>query len=244
MRLLMKIIIIEWRKLKRSGIMYIIWGAPILIILMQYFNFRLRYHILIPSGESPWWTYIQEVGSFWGALVLPIIATIIAAIICGIEHSTKVWKYMVSLPIKRESFYIGKLLTTFILLMISSFILVCGLLISGFMLGFSESIPIQKIWRLFIYPLLGIVALTTIQIWISTRFDSSAIPIGIGVIGVVVSLFVAQSDVTFWFPWAYPFMTAPIGNLYEPYFYSGLSVFVGLLITFIGAWEFSKRDIS
>lgn len=239
----LRIMQIEWQKLKRSGIMYIVWGAPLFVVMLQFLNFKLRYDILIPSGSSPWWVFIQEIGSFWGALVLPILAAIIAAIICGQEHSTNVWKYIIALPIKRWQIYTGKLLMTLFLLTIASVILICGMIISGLVLGFNELVPLQEIWWLFIFPLLGVIALTSIQMWLSTRFHNLSIPIGVGILCIVVSLFVAQSSITFWFPWAYPFMTAPIGTPYEPYFYSGLSIIVGLLCTLIGIREFSRRDI-
>lgn len=239
----LRIIQVEWIKLKRSGIMFVIFGAPLLVLTMQFLNFKLRYNILVPSGSSPWWGFIQEVGSFWGALVLPVIAAIFAAIICGVEHSSNAWKYIITMPIRRMYFYTGKLLLTFSLLIAASIILTCGLVISGIILGFNEPIPWEKVGWLFIYPLLGVAALTSIQIWLSTRIHNHSIPIGIGVISVVASLFLSQSSSTHWYPWVYPLMTAPIGNPYEPGFYSFVSICVGLICTFIGLWEFSRRDI-
>ncbi|MFC4767343.1 ABC transporter permease [Effusibacillus consociatus] len=237
-----RVLQVECLKLKRSKIFLLVLLGPFLILSMQFLNFTLRYNLLVKPGKSEWWEFIQEVGSFWGVLVLPIIVAIVAGMINAVEHSSNAWKYVLTMPIKRRTIYLGKLLLTFLLSVSSSIILTIGLVITGKALGFKEAIPWGKIGELFLYPLLGIIAISAIQVWLSTRLHNFSIAVGIGIGSVVISLFMSQSMYTHWFPWVYPFMTAPIEDN-QPTFYSIVSVCVGIAMTLLGMWEFERRDV-
>ncbi len=223
--------------------MLVVLGAPLLILMLQFINFRLRGSILLKNSTSPWWELIQEIGSFWGALVLPILVAIVAGMLSAVEHSSHAWKYILTMPMQRSTMYLAKLLLCCCLLLLSSLIVTIGVVAIGSTLGFEGAIPWDRVGWVFIYPLLGCAAIISIQVWLSTKFQNFSVPLAIGIVSIIASLFLSQSEATHWFPWVYPFLTAPIGEPYEPGYTSMMSITVAVMVTVVALWEFSRRDV-
>lgn len=235
----------EWRKLKRSRVTIPVLLAPILIIVLQYLNFLLRYNSVIKPGDDPWNVFITQHATVWSILMLPLLSAILAGIVTSLEHSNNQWKYILTLPFDRSYLFMSKLLLILVFIIVSSSILGMGMLISGRFLQLPGDFQVIKLVETLGAAICGVFAVLTIQFWLSIRIHNPAIPLAIAVCGTILAVFFAQSAYTRWLPWVYPIYVLPI-ELNEHVTvvrYLIISVIVGLVFIVIGLRDFLRRDL-
>ena len=208
---------------------------------------------------NPWDALVVNFTYFlWCILALPLLITLEAALLAGLEHSEHHWKDLFALPIPRWSVYAAKLLTAALLIALSLLVLAVGLGILGTLLngirpslGLTPPVPWLDIFsgvaKMFGASLL-LLALTT---WVAVRWSSFAVPCAVGIVGTVVGLTLdisARSD--FWarlFPWSMPISAVARIDQYrtleDHVIAIVFGVIGGLIVSALGAWDIARRDV-
>lgn len=235
----------EVAKLKRGRVLFPVLLAPVLILVLQYLNFLVRYDQVVRPGDRPWTIFVAQHMTMWAVLMLPVLAAVLASMVSGVEHSNNHWKHVLALPVRREHLYLAKLLLVYLLLIASTAVLGLGMLISAALLSDLGEMPGWQLPKMLIAPLLGIVAVLTIQLWLSTRSHNEAVPLAVGVCGTILAVFFAQSPLTRWFPWVYPWLALPVplNDPSEVLTFMLASAAVGSVCLLAGLRDFVRRDV-
>lgn len=186
----------DFFKLKRTPILWIslLGGAAIglLLFVIHYANA----HELENDLEA-WVTYLRRGFSMVAyVLVVPFIVLVTASS-AYIEHNSLAWKHIYSLPLQKGNVYFSRLILIIFLTSIPFILFGVTLLVGGFLLEAmnpsldfgDKGVETIKFLKLLFHCFISILGVTAFQYWLSIRFKHFIIPIGIGMIGFLCSLF-------------------------------------------------------
>ena len=210
----------ELLRLKRTAALRMAVLTPlVVVILMLFIASQMPLTMLRRPGiENDWVALARMNFVFWGLVMLPLYVTVEASLVAGIDHAESQWKALLARPIPRYAFYLAKLAVIVGLAMLSTLILVIGVIVSGLVLPylqptatFKTPVPALAIIKQgFQMTALGFLALS-IQHWVSLRWRAFAVSTGVGIVAMVLGYgMVAASQPnggwTQWFPWSLPML--------------------------------------
>lgn len=230
-------------KMKRTWLVWLAVIAPVGIFAMNWFNFALRYEWLFPPEKDVWDVLIRNFHML-SSLALPFGATLLTAMIAGMEHQADAWKQMLALPVSRTRIFFSKWLWVAGLLLLSSLLLIAAMRVLGWKFGFA----VEDGWRQVIgegmYPYFATLPLISIQLWLSCTMKNQAIPFTIGLVGGLFAPPLSSPVTGMWVPYAYPSMAFPSpDNLSDPVQMALLGLCVGLVTLVVCAQDFARRDV-
>lgn len=199
-----KILNIEVRKLKSSGMLWVVFGIPFLLALQ---NLLLSTRFF--TQKDPGWTTVLfgQLGLFAIFLFPGIIAVVMAAMM-RVEHKGNGWKYLFSLPVKRSQVFIVKFLLGAGLIFIHLMLMSVTNLLVGLLIGIPGPVPYATFLVNPLFAFLYTVPIMALQFLLGLIFTQPLIPIGIGV-GLGMPAILMANSVKYWiyYPWTYPIVT-------------------------------------
>lgn len=248
MKALLRALHAELLKLKRTLAFRMIFVAPLLVALLQFFIALNQRRI--PADFKLWEAVFRNSLSVWAIFMLPLLITLETALLTGIEHSEKQWKHLLALPIPRYTIYTAKLLMALLLALLSTLVL-CGLLVlTGYVLlgvrpAYASALGPDYRWLLQHAVLLWLAAwlIIALHTWISIRWASFTVALGAGVAGTFFALFAASARIGKYYPWLLPVNTM---NIVTGEQRSQLALLLGVgggvVVALLGCLEFVRRD--
>lgn len=114
-------IYVEFLKLRRSKILWVVLAAPFIVGLL--------FFLLQMSGNSlrVWPLHMYAGFGAWAYFMLPMTATVIATLMIQLEHAPKTWAHLFVLPVPKWRIFAAKICVTLFLMALMS------LLVAGFM---------------------------------------------------------------------------------------------------------------
>jgi len=203
----------ELLKLRRTLALRMAVVAPLTIVLLQFGVYLARGEEMSPHGANPLIGYAQSILTLWTIVLFPFYAALVAALLADIENRGGNWERLLSLPVNRRSIYAAKWVSGGMLLLISSAVLSLGVGASATILRLirpnwhSAGIPIGKMLVGSALSLCAIGLLFSIQMWISLRWKSFMIGLGVSIVGIVINIILLPRGVLFidsLYPWAMP----------------------------------------
>jgi hypothetical protein len=245
MKMLLRALSAESLKLKRTLALWLVAGAPMVVILLTIFVVlnmaRNGAHVDIMRAMN------QGPIGVWAVFMLPLFIVLETALVSGIDHNSKSWKHIYALPVPRWTIYIAKLLMGLALITASSIVFWLGLVTTGLVLRllWPESYMINvDIWLGILQPLaiiwLAALLIVALHTWITIRWSSFALTTGIGVAGVFFALFAASAWVGKYYPWLLPLNSrSPDREAIA----LTLGIAGGIIVSILGCWEVTRRDV-
>ncbi|MBM6995828.1 ABC transporter permease [Paenibacillus sp. DXFW5] len=229
----------DFLKIRRKGIWFLIFLAPIGLIVMQALNYGLRFDWMMKQHASDPWGGLLENISFFVPIALYLGCTLISSLVANVEHQVSSLKQLLALPISRTAVFSAKFLLCFLLLCVSCVLLSIATVILGVSFGFKPgSIPFPDLARLGFYPLFAVLPLLALQLWLSLAYRNQALPVSLGVTISIISPF--TMNLSEWFPLNWP-MFGLLGPHREWFVAAGLAV--GAVILLIGLIHFNRKDV-
>jgi lantibiotic transport system permease protein len=247
---------VELIKLRRTLAFWMMLFAPLAVVgLTTIFNVRLGADVSGADTDA-WAVMVRDTLGFWVVLMLPLFVALESSLMAQLEHSQKMWKHLFSLPVPRWTMYLAKLIVTMIIVGVSTIVLMVGILLSGWLLqtlsirpDFQWVTP-NPSWGVAIQTAIFMFILSwsmiALQTYISMRWSSFTIALGIGSIGSMMT-FMSVRSVTLSqvIPWSLPF------NALEPYIKQPTTLGIPLLVsisgmlifTLLGVWDLNTKDI-
>ena len=248
--MLVRMIRVECLKLKRTPALWMVAVAPVVMIVLSTLMFWQRPSTIL--FHSPLWTPLtKSVLGLWALLMMPLFVTLETALMAGFEHSENQWKSLLALPVERWTVYIAKLLVVIAMLMTSATLLALGIGAAGTVLPylqpelrFDKQIPWLEIARRTAQVLALALPSLAIQHWVSLRWRSFAVALGVGTIATVSSFFVvnARAGLDRFYPWSLPgtvLSNRPINV--EAILIS--AAVAGFVLVVLGCWDFCRREL-
>ncbi|WP_320018587.1 ABC transporter permease [Labilibaculum manganireducens] len=167
------------------------------------------------TGINPWIQFVDSQVQTFVPFFIPMFITLITSLIMQVEHKSLGFKYLFALPIPKWSVYFGKLTIVIIALIITYSINYSAIMLSGLVLGlihadlgFLDFHPdyfnhIKLLFTSFT-ACLGIIA---IQFWLSFRFKSFAVSLGIGMFLTIAGVMISQTPKAVYFPYSYSMLS-------------------------------------
>jgi len=240
----------ELLKTKRTLAVWLTLLAPLsimLLVLALYFQ----------QGEQRsrqadlWHMLIQTSLVLWSLLMLPLFVTLETGLLSALEHHNKTWKQLYALPVPRWAVYASKQVIALGLIGLSMIVLAAmivgmGLLFRVIRPAWSFGAPIP--WATLLQSVtLGYLAswlIVSLHLWVSARWPSFVVAMGVGIVTTVAGVIVINSDWAKVYPWTLPGWVAR-GSLQGEAFAVSLALGVvgGIAIALAGGWDVTRRDV-
>lgn len=253
----------EFLKLKGTPILWLVLTGGVFIAGFIFLIYCFNVAKFTAKPVNPWIIYFDLSFMLTAMLVLVPFVILLAGAIVFPEHDMNTWKYLYTLPLKKYNFYYAKLLTILILIGLTFILFFVGLIGAAYLLDlifpayqfgeYPANIPdfMARLGHAYL-SMLGIVA---IHYWFSIRWKSFILPIGIGLLGFIIAIFIIffgeRFDLASFLPYAYPILVGAefgtesiglerIGGFLPVEFYS-MACFV--VFGILGFWEENRRNI-
>ncbi|MGL5245554.1 MAG: ABC transporter permease [Sarcina sp.] len=205
----MDLIKIEFMKVKNFSLVLLSILSPIPAII---FSIKL-YSILSRnnSGINGTEIFMNLSWSMYIGMFLPMLIIYVVCSISKIENANNGWRQLMMMPIKRWKIYFSKSFISILIVGISliSFFIMCiiiSLILSG-EVNFQISM-IKKLIEIFI----TIIPMVLLLFIISRNFHTLIVPLVVGILLILSSAFIVQSDYWIYASWTYPLVVS-IGSL-------------------------------
>lgn len=249
LRVFPAVILTEYLKLKRTLALRMT-VLPLIVVLLYFLVAMSGAPSFVRQNTDMWGSLTRNSVQLWTLLMLPMFITLETSLLAGLEHTDRNWKYLLTMPVPRWTVYVSKFIVAMTLVCLAHLVLFGGTMVSGMVLrAFAPELKLGALpMTLIAWPLaqisVAVVMAVAIQHWVSLRWPSFITAMGFGMSAMVVG-FLAVNSQTYgpWFPWSLTIHTlAPRGTfVVHPTVYSAIGAVV---ITVIGAWQFSRRDVA
>ena len=185
--MLRKVIYAENLKCKHSNMWFAVLILPILTATIGAIIFGINSKAHLYDGNL-WQQLWVQTGLFYGYFFFPILIAICAAYLWRLEHMERNWNRIMIFPFSRNKIFIAKLIVLAKAIFVAQlFLMLLVLFIGKILFGFSQPIPLQIFWWL-IMGWFSALSVGAVQLYLSMRIRSFAVPIGISVCLCMVGL--------------------------------------------------------
>lgn len=249
MPMLIRVLITEFLKLKRTLAMWMVLLAPFVLLLLHTLighfgaaQFATRH---VDYGRQ----FTQNVTIMWTILLLPLFVTLETSLLAGLEHADKNWKNLLALPAPRWTVYLSKLVVTIMLVWTAHLVLVGGAIGAARMLVWlhPEIFPTGFPLRPLVVPMakisIAVMLGLTIQHWVSLRWQSFTAAFSFGMTAMISGFIAVNSNV--WgprVPWSMP-MYLVRATRHDAGVMLATSFALAVVVAIAGCWEFTRRDV-
>jgi len=255
--MLLRVLHAESLKLKRTIAVKMVVLAPAAVVLLAFLMAaNAPFSTIKRGGDGKEWAgLIQLALLFWAGLMMPLYIALESALVAGLDHSENQWKSLLARPVPRWTWYVAKLIVVAAMVAASMVVLLSAIVLAGVILPYLQPeltfgwpVPwvsmLQKGAQL-----AGLAFLSlTIQHWVSLRWRSFSVAIGVGIVAMVIGYVSAMTtfrtpDWPQYFPWAMPMLVLSrhpqdaAGALW-------VTVAIGLVTAAAGCWNFCRREVS
>ncbi|WP_047986023.1 ABC transporter permease [Ornithinibacillus californiensis] len=192
----------EWYKLRKSKIVYILLVGPVVGLIIGIFT-----NIdMLPLEMNQWVGTLMMMNLTYALLFLPLITGVLAGMICKYEHDAGGWKQLLALPVTRGKVFVAKYFLLMLLILAIQVFYLVSLLGIGFAKGFTDTFPIEVVWKSILGGWVATLPLASLQLWMSMMFKSFAASFSVNVIFTLPTIVIVNSE-RFgpYYPWAQPF---------------------------------------
>ncbi|KYZ67462.1 ABC transporter permease [Bacillus sp. GZT] len=173
----------EWLKLRHSRIELVIAVLPIISMLIGSANYYLNQGAL----QNGWYSLWTQVSLFYGVFFLPILIAICCSYICRLEHLNRNWNMIMTSTISVTNVFLAKLIIISILILFAQCLFIGLYWLIGTLFSLPGLFPLETIeWT--IRGWYASISISALQLGLSLRIRSFAIPIGISLCGVFIGL--------------------------------------------------------
>lgn len=236
----------ELLKLKRTLAFRVIFVLPLLVALLQFFVLLKAKAF---SAEFKLWENLPtNMLGIWAVFMMPLLITLETALLNGIEHGDRQWKHICALPVPRHAIYLAKFVVAQGLTAASTLILcvltaLVGLAVMRLRPELANAGPVPFGWLAKYAGLVWLAAwlIIAIHTWISVRWSSFAVALGVGIGGTFFALFAASAAAGEFYPWLLPMNVFKAERFATALLLGGAG---GAVAALLGCLEFVRRDVA
>lgn len=192
----------ELLKLRRSLVLLVTFAAPLCVLAFAAIALGTR------TAEVKWERYLDEGLAMWSFFMLPMSVTAVTTLLAQLEHGSRMWNHLLTLPSRRATLFATKALVAGLLLLAMQLIVYAGLYAVGYAVGgvLPERAPVGD--RQFDDMAIGMAAMALgaipmllLQLWVALRWRSFVVPLVVGILGTFFALVITASGVSVYIPW-------------------------------------------
>lgn len=241
----------ELLKTKRTLTLALAFLAPLALAFLELaVGFQYGKKMYRPGGDA-WMTLINHTTMMWVLLLLPLFVTLEMGLLGALEHNNKTWKQLYALPLPRWSIYMSKQIAGMGIIGLSMAVL--GLMTVGVgligrfwlpELGFDAPIPWAALVQNLLLSYLASWLIISIHLWISLRWSSFVLAMGVGIVATVFGVVVIGSKWEQFDPWTIPGVVSQNLINAEPYILPlAVGLLGGIIVACLGCWDTIRQDV-
>ncbi|MGE7690919.1 ABC transporter permease [Lysinibacillus sp. NPDC097214] len=235
----------EWFKLRKSKMVPIILAGPIIgLFIGLTSNLESNTQDL---DVNPWYISLFSMNLTYALLFLPLIAGVLASLICRYEHQSGGWKQLLALPVTRGRVFVAKYVLIILLMLAMQLLYLCSIFAVGMIKGYTDPFPMEIVWKSIIGGWVATLPLVALQLWMSIMFKSFAAPFAVNVVFTLPSILAINSKtIGPYYPWAQPFSMMYVGGNTDDVFFVPWDQLLtvvggGFLLFFLGGYLYFQR---
>jgi hypothetical protein len=207
MRVFFSLVSSEILKLRRTLALWMIVLGPLAVVILQS-SLWLNAKNGFGTDLDLWLTFTTNILSMWSLFMYPLVCALVLALIYHYEHATAGWQKLYTLPVAKWKIIASKIVGA-LLLALSSFIVLMSISVIGAFvvdalhpnIEMPREIPIATIAQRAFYVFVSMLLVFAIQNFVSWRWETLAVPIGVGIAGTFAALFASGWKYGYMFPW-------------------------------------------
>lgn len=210
MKLWLALIRAELLKLKRTLAFAMIFVAPAVVVALQVallFNNKEGWGFDVDM----WKFFFNSLASLWAIFMLPLFSALVVALLYHYEHANNGWLKLFALPVPKSMIIATKQIVALGIVLASMLVLLLATIAGGFVLTvlhpnmkFPTEIPWLTLLARSGLVFISAFALIAIQNWVSMRWSTLAVSLGVGIAGTFVALFASGWKYGHYYPWLIP----------------------------------------
>lgn len=237
----MDLLKVELLKAKKFSLIPLAILAPIPAIV-----FAAKFFKVISGeieGVSIFKALMQISSTMYVGMFLPILIIYGVCSVTKIENENNGWKQLMTMPIKKWKIYFSKNLINILIVGASLVTYYISCLLGAYILSgkwYFESGELIKIGKVFLTLLPIIILLFAV----ARIFKSIAVSLGVGVVLMLSTLFIAQSKYWIFAPWTYPVVLSSASiSARENIIILLVSILLAVLLFFGDLYNFTTKDV-
>ncbi|WML37327.1 ABC transporter permease [Clostridium sp. OS1-26] len=232
----------ELLKLKRLSIFQMAILAPALVLLLgiKFYSF-----IKVKAPQvTPWDGLAVGSDTIFVGAILPILIMYVIIMMSRIENLNNGWKQLLVMPVKREKIYLTKYLVVLLVLAATLAAYLVEYTITAYLLGAKGIIPVEMFVNI-IFIFIALQPFIAILFFLSNRFSSFVLSLGVGMVFILSSMLIVQSSYWKYDPWTYPLalIQGGLSIVTEVLPFLLISALIFISIFFLDMYNFRRRDI-
>jgi hypothetical protein len=195
---------IEFKKVKRSFILPLIFIPPLLVVISGVSNLSMYF---TPEYKGAWAAMFVQSGLLFGYYLLPFSMVVTCVMISGRETKNNGILKMLALPISRKKMAVAKWVVLLIFIVLEITIFFISFVVAGWVAtktkGISETLPVLYVLKWSIYLFLSSITAASLMWMITVFFEKPIITIGLNMLLVIPAVFVASTPAWVAYPYCY-----------------------------------------
>lgn len=202
----------EFLKSKRTSAVWLTVVGAAFIPVINFISLVARPdHYVRIFKDNPWQQIINNNWEAAAIFLLPMYVILVTSLVVQIEYRNNTWKQVYTLPRTLADIFFSRFIV------IHSLILFCFILFNAsIILASCAANLVQKQYTFFDHPVLwkqmfllslktyfSVLAMTSIQYWLSLRFRNFIIPVGIGLALLTTGLIIHSWEHLYYYPYMY-----------------------------------------
>ena len=240
--MLLRSIRAELMKCRRSPVWLAFVVLPLFPAILGTVNYLGNLEVLKSQWYSLWTQHVLFASLFF----LPAQLGVFCAWQWRLEHTDHNWNQAMTAPVPAGDLYLAKLILAAGVSLLSQAVTGFLFVLSGKLAGLTAPLPPELPGWLF-FGALGGVSVCALQLFLSLRIRSFAIPVAIALVGGIAGLMLTSQGLGYLFPYSLLCLGMRANNptmaLDLPLFLAGCAAYV-LLFCLLSLWELSRRDVS
>ncbi|MCG2618094.1 ABC transporter permease [Terrimonas sp. NA20] len=166
-------------------------------------------------AANAWRVHFQEGWQGFSIILLPMFVILTCSLIVQVEYKNNTWKQVFASPLSTGNIFFSKYtgilaMVIFLLIMFNVFLLLAGVLTDVFHPKFSfleTEVGWGNLIRRTVKSFISLLAIVSIQYWLSLRFRNFIVPIAIGLAMLVASMTLMSWEHIDKVPYAFAFLS-------------------------------------
>ena len=194
----------EFIKLRRSRALHLVWILPLAFAVLDLLLYRrdllaarhLTPDLCLTVIHAP----LKAVAGVWSGYFHPLLLALLPALLVAPEHRARQWKHLHAQPVPRVQLYLVKALA--LLLLAALALLLAEIALAAewkLLVALNPRLAFPFPWlsagRAFAWMLLGSLPLLALYLWLAHRVDHPAVPVALGVVGVILAIALSRGGV-------------------------------------------------
>lgn len=178
-----------------------IWIAFFIIPCISAILGTVNYVGNIDVLGNEWYSLWTQHTLFFCYFCFPALIGMYCSYICRLEHMNNNWNSVLTAPISFSSIYFSKFITIMKMLFLTQVFVGILFYISGKIVGLTSPVP-SNIFTWLFFGFCASSAIASVQLVLSLIIRSFAVPIGISLLGGIISIAVTAKGLGLYFPYS------------------------------------------